>query len=100
MALNGSTKSLFEDPAIDRLLAMVISLGAEVAALREELDSLHCLVVDKGVVSAEEIANFIPPAASQARRDRQREALVANLLFPLEQACEALVAQTGKEGEI
>ena len=92
-ALNGPTRFFFDDPTTDRLLAMVLSLGAETAALREELDTLRALLAEKTLVSAEDIAAYQPSSEAQAEQDRARERLVANLLFPLQQACEAAVEE-------
>lgn len=98
MRMNGPTKFFFDDPAHDRLLAMVLSLAAELAAAREELSAMRALLTTKGLIAAEEFA--APSPASQAEHDRMRQRLVANLLFPLEQECQTLVeeARTKKEG--
>ena len=99
MLLNGSTQPFFDDPFQDRLLAMIMSLAAEVAALREELSNVRGALEDKALLSAEEVDGYLPAAAAQALRDRARETLVANLLFPLQQACDTLsAAQTRKAG--
>ncbi len=95
MRMNGPTKFFFDDPVQDRLLAMVLSLGAEVAAVREELCAVRALLAEKGLVDAEAFA--APSPASQAQRDRMRERLVANLLFPLEQECQTLISQSRTE---
>ncbi len=92
MRMNGPTKFFFDDPAQDRLLAMVLSLAAEVAAAREDLCAVRALLAEKGLVTAEELAASSP--SSQTERDRMRERLVANLLFPLQQECQTLVGET------
>lgn len=89
MHMHGPTKYFFDDPAHDRLLAMILSLGAELAAAREEMSALRSLLANKGVVAAADLAEF--STASQAERDAMRERLVANLLFPLQQECQSLV---------
>lgn len=97
MRMNGPTKFFFDDPAQDRLLAMVLSLAAEVAAAREELCAIRALLAEKGLVAAEDFA--APSPASQGERDRMRERLVANLLFPLQQECQTLVDESLPETE-
>ncbi len=92
MRLHGPTKYFFDDPAHDRLLAMILSLGAELAATREELCAVRSLLAEKGIVAASELV--APSSASQAERDAMRERLVANLLFPLQQECQTLVDQS------
>jgi len=92
MSMHGPTKYFFDDPAHDRLLAMILSLGAELAAVHEELCAVRSHLAEKGLVGASELA--APSAASQAERDAMRERLVANLLFPLQQECQTLVDQS------
>lgn len=92
MHTHGPTKYFFDDPAHDRLLAMILSVGAELAAAREELCAVRSLLVEKGLTTASELT--APSNASQAERDAMRERLVANLLFPLQQECQTLIEQS------
>jgi hypothetical protein len=73
-----------DDPHIDRLLSMIVALGAEVSVLSEQLDTLRRLLDDRGVLDPASVAAYVPTAAVQAERDRARRALIASLLSPME----------------
>jgi hypothetical protein len=70
----------FDDPAIQTLYQMVLVLGEELAATREQLHALIALS-EKGVVpTAEAIESFLP----DDQFDAERADWVARLLEPLE----------------
>lgn len=70
----------FDDPALQTLYQMVLILGEELAATREQLHALIALS-EKGVVpTAEAIESFIP----DDQFDVERADWVARLLEPLE----------------
>ena len=70
----------FDDPAIQTLYQMVLILGEELAATREQLHALIALS-EKGVVpTAEAIESFLP----DDQFDAERADWVARLLEPLE----------------
>ena len=70
----------FDDPALQTLYQMVLVLGEELAATREQLHALIALS-EKGVVpTAEAIESFLP----EDQFDAERADWVARLLEPLE----------------
>ena len=70
----------FDDPALQTLYQMVLVLGEELAATREQLHALIALS-EKGVVpTAEAIESFLP----DDQFDVERADWVARLLEPLE----------------
>ncbi len=70
----------FDDPALQTLYQMVLILGEELAATREQLHALIALS-EKGVVpTAEAIESFLP----DDQFDAERADWVARLLEPLE----------------
>ena len=70
----------FDDPALQTLYQMVLILGEELAATREQLHALIALS-EKGVVpTAEAIESFLPDDLF----DAERADWVARLLEPLE----------------
>ena len=70
----------FDDPALQTLYQMVLVLGEELAATREQLHALIALS-EKGVVpTAEAIESFLP----DDQFDAERADWVARLLEPLE----------------
>jgi len=71
----------FDDPAMQALYQMVLILGEELAATREQLHALIALCEQGKVPSAEEIESFIPDESF----DVERREWVARLLEPLDQ---------------
>lgn len=75
----------FDDPAIQALYQMVLILGEELAATREQLHALIALCESGAVPTADAIDAFIPDESF----DLERADWVARLLEPLEQIAEA-----------
>jgi hypothetical protein len=71
----------FEDPAMQALYQMVLILGEELAATREQLHALIALCEEGAVPSAEALAAFVP----DEQFDLERADWVSRLLEPLEQ---------------
>ena len=75
----------FDDPAIQALYQMVLILGEELAATREQLHALIALCESGAVPTADALDAFIPDESF----DLERADWVARLLEPLEQIAEA-----------
>ena len=71
----------FEDPAMQALYQMVLILGEELAATREQLHALVALCEEGAVPSAEALEAFVP----DEQFDLERADWVSRLLEPLEQ---------------
>ena len=71
----------FEDPAMQALFQMVLILGEELAATREQLHALIALCEEGAVPSAEALEAFVP----DEQFDLERADWVSRLLEPLEQ---------------
>jgi hypothetical protein len=71
----------FEDPAMQALYQMVLILGEELAATREQLHALIALCEEGAVPSAEALESFVP----DEQFDLERADWVSRLLEPLEQ---------------
>ena len=71
----------FEDPAMQALYQMVLILGEELAATREQLHALIALCEEGAVPSAEALEAFVP----DEQFDLERADWVSGLLEPLEQ---------------
>lgn len=71
----------FEDPAMQALYQMVLILGEELAATREQLNALIALCEEGAVPSAEALEAFVP----DEQFDLERADWVSRLLEPLEQ---------------
>ena len=75
----------FDDPAIQALYQMVLLLGEELAATREQLHALIALCESGAVPTADALDAFIPDESF----DLERADWVVRLLEPLEQIAEA-----------
>lgn len=68
--------TFFEDPAVDKLLAMVSALLGEVCALRERLDAHERLAAAHGLFTPELVDAYEPdPTAAQARAEYREQAI-------------------------
>jgi hypothetical protein len=70
----------------DMLLAMVTALTAEIAVLRERLDTTERLLEAAGVLAREKIEFFEPDAAQTAERGDLRHKLISRVFRPLRDA--------------
>ena len=77
-------QTFFDDPAVDRLLGAVMTLAAELHVTRDHVRVLEQLLVDKGVLHADEVATFAPDATTAAGWDAERDAFVASLMGALQ----------------
>ena len=76
-------QTFFEDPAIDRLAAMVLSLAAELHVVQDRLATIESLLDSKGVLRREDIDRYAPDAEREAAIALERRAYVAHLFEPL-----------------
>jgi hypothetical protein len=73
-------QTFFADPAIDRLVGMVLALTAEVHVLRDRLALLEDALEKRGAVDLSKLDTAIPEGALEARIARERGALVQHVL--------------------
>ncbi len=76
----GSRPYYFDEPAVDRLLAMILALASEVSVSRDRQDTLERLISDKGLLSQNEIEDFQPTKEILAERDARREHYLGQIL--------------------
>jgi hypothetical protein len=76
----GSRPFFFDDPAVDKLLAMLLALSGEVSVARDRLDTLERLLDEKGVIARDELDRYQPPEAVLAERDERREQFLDQIL--------------------
>ena len=86
----GERPYFFEDPSVDRVIAMVMGLAGEVAVLHDRLDTLERLVEKAGGVKRAEIDAYRPSAAVAAERAAWREGFLSEVLRIIESEVEAL----------
>lgn len=78
-----------DDPAVDKLLAIVMALAGEVSTLRERLDTVERLCSAKGLFSAAEVETFPLDEQAMAEREALRAAYLNRLLRIVSEEVEA-----------
>ena len=76
-------QTYFEDPAVDRLLGAVMTLAAELHVARDHSRVLERLLVDKGILSENEVAAFSPRADVAHAWDTERDEFIVSLMGAL-----------------
>ena len=86
----GKRPAYFDDPAIDRLLSIVMALAGEVAVNRERLDSLERLLDARGVVTRADLEAYAPDMDAGYERGLMHREFVARILRGVQQDMESL----------
>lgn len=76
----GPRPQYFADPAVDKLLVMLMTLAEEVSVLRERLDSFERVAAANGAVTLAEIEDYRPDEAASVERAQARVAYLERLL--------------------
>jgi hypothetical protein len=86
----GERPAYFDDPDVDRVLAITMAVAGEVAVMGERLDTLERVLADKGVVLSAELEGYEPSDEVVRERLAWHEMFVARILRVVEQELEAL----------
>ena len=78
--VTGNRPAFHADPAIDRLIAMVLSLTREVSMLRDRVDTLEVLGEEAGWLAPLAVETYVAPLPVRQRREAGREAMIARVL--------------------
>ncbi len=73
----------FNDPAIDRLMGMVMSLAAEVYILRDRTQALEEMLEQSGTLHPGAIEHWQPGPERQADLTAERDAFIARIMEPI-----------------
>jgi hypothetical protein len=80
----GKKPQYFSDPAIDKLLSIVISMAGELSVARERLDTVERLLEEKKILTTSEIDRYQPSEEVATVRARQRAQFIETLLRVVE----------------
>ena len=86
----GHRPQYFEDPAVDKVLAITMALAGETAVLRDRIDTIERLLETGQPISRAAIEAYLPDAAVRRERDAWREDFLANILRIVHQEREGL----------
>jgi hypothetical protein len=89
-ASTGKRPYFFENPDVDRLIAIVWAMAGELAVTRERLDTVERLLAAKTLIARAEIETYRPDATAAEERGRWQLEYIARLLRVLQQEVEAM----------
>ena len=73
-----------EEPIAERLVRVAMNLAAELAVVRERLDTVERLLAERGQVTAADIEGYRPDETTEAERRAWRETYVRRIFADLE----------------
>ena len=94
--IRGGRPYFFGDPAIDKILNMVVVLASEVWTLRERLAAMEALQVRQGSLGAGEIDAFDFSPEDEARLAGDRKEFIDGLFRVLQEQVEEAKARVAK----
>jgi polyhydroxyalkanoate synthesis regulator phasin len=86
----GKRPFFLDDPAVERVLSVAMAIAGELSVARERIDTLERLLVQRGVLQADDIERYVPDAAVQAARNEWGRAYIARVLRILDQDVQAM----------
>lgn len=86
----GKRPQYFDDPAIDRVLSIVMAVAGELAVTRERLDTIERLLDAKGTISRADIEAFRPDRDTGYERGVATREYIARILRGVQQDMEAI----------
>ncbi len=94
--IRGGRPYFFGDPAIDKILAMVVVLGSEVWTLRERLAALEAIQVRQGSLASGELDAHDFSPEDETRLAGERKEFIDNLFRVLQGQVEEARTQAVK----
>ncbi len=94
--IRGGRAFFFADPAVDKVLNMVVTLAGEVWALRERLAAVEGIGVRQGSLAATEVDDYEFTPEQEERLGAQRKEFIESLFRVIEEQVEAAVAKRPK----
>lgn len=89
----GKRPQYFADPMSEQSYSICMSLMAELAVARERTDTLERLLTTKGVLSSDEVDEYVPDTEAGEARQLAQVEYCARVLRPLQQQVEAMARQ-------
>lgn len=86
----GERPYFHDEPAVDKLTAMVLALAGELSVQNERHDTLLRVLADKGVLQAAELEAYQPTSEVMEERESRRQALLESVMHIVLQDVEAM----------
>ena len=85
----------FDNTDVDRVMAILLALVAEVAAIRERLDTHERIGSAGAAPTPERVESFAPDAVTESAREAWRDAYIRRLFRVITEDVESLGPPTG-----
>jgi hypothetical protein len=89
----GKKPQYFSDPAVDKLLAIVLSLVGELSVTRERLDTVERILQDKGLIVQSDIDDVRLSQQAQTQRAEKRSLYLQRVLRAVQMELEETVGE-------
>ena len=87
----GKRPYFFDDPAVERVLNITMSVASELAVARERVDTLERLLEEKGVLTRAEIESYVPTSKEiETQRQTWHSEYISRVLRIVQQEMEEL----------
>jgi|TARA_Y100000310_G_scaffold253669_1_gene260584 uncharacterized membrane protein YccC len=86
----GKRPYFFNDPTVEKVLSITMSVAGELAVMRERLDTIERLLEKNGSVSRDEIESYEPDDSAADERQRWHAEYIARILRIIQQEREAI----------
>jgi hypothetical protein len=73
-------QTFFQDPAIDRAVAMIMALAAELAVTKDRLRAMEVLLVRQGALQADALDAYTPDAEEAKKLAADRDAFARQIV--------------------
>ena len=84
----GKKPIYLDERSIDNLMAMIMTLTQEISVLRDRLDTIEKLLVNKKSITVEDIETFEPDDDLIKERKDRRQMLLKRVLLPIDKELE------------
>lgn len=88
----GKRPAYFDEPALDRMLSMLMAVVGEVSVLRERLDTVERLLDARGTISRADIEGYEPDREAAYERGLLTKEYIHRVLRGVQQDMEAMAA--------
>lgn len=75
----GDRPFFFDNPDVDKLLAMLMGLAGEVSVMRDRMDTIEHLAAERGLFNAADIEAFEPNAEVLQQRAVRRQEMLGEI---------------------
>lgn len=73
-------QTFFRDPALDRAVALIMTLAAELYVVKDRQRALEIVLQQQGILHAGALDHYVPDEAERARLEAERKAYVDSLM--------------------